>query len=67
MITKFEDSKQDTFLEFRKSKDKTLLVEISDRQTAEGFSCRLKEDDLFCLIGQLLRIQSEIKKEVSNG
>jgi hypothetical protein len=66
MITKFEDSKQDTFLEFRKSKNKTLLVEISDRQTAEGFSCRLNEDDLFSLIGQLLRIQSELKKEVNN-
>ena len=62
MITKFEDLKQNTFLEFRKSKDKTLLVEISDRESAEGFSARLTEQDLFSLIGQLLRIQSEIKK-----
>lgn len=60
MITKFNDYEEHTSLEFSREGN-TLIVKISNFEYEE-FSNRLSEDDLFSLIGQLLRIQSEIKK-----
>jgi len=65
MITKFKTRHDEkTTLEFSKE-DEYLRVIIEDDNIGinEVF---LSEKDLFSLIGQLLRIQSEIRKEVKN-
>ena len=64
MITKFIDFQEHTSIEFQREKD-TLLISI-EQYEGEISNSRLTESDLFSLIGQLLRIQSEIKKEVNN-
>jgi hypothetical protein len=66
MITKFENKLEQTSIEFENSGQGSMLI----TSQADGFRDiyhELSEKDLFSLIGQLLRIQSEIKKEVSNG
>ena len=66
MITKFKTRNDEkTTLEFSKENEYLrVIIEDSDIGINEVF---LNEQDLFSLIGQLLRIQSEIRAEVNNG
>jgi len=67
MITKFRCLYQeDVVLEVERSdyKEITIIVEDQSRKTLN--SIILSEQDLFNLIGQLLRLQSEIKKGGNN-
>jgi len=71
MITKFICKENYNSVEFKKESN-TLLVTInhlvkSDKLEQEFLDVRLSEQNLFDLIGQLLRLQSEIRKEVQNG
>jgi hypothetical protein len=68
MITKFMCN-DDSFksLEFSIKNKTELEVLITDEETNLKEFVTLKEKDLFNLIGQLLRVQSEIRKESSNG
>ena len=66
MITKFI-CKSDVFksIEFEKIGE-GVTITIEDSEVNELQEVDLSEKDLFSLIGQLLRIQSEIRKEVDN-
>jgi hypothetical protein len=65
MITKFISiGEQPTNIEFKKTRNNTLEVEIEHLNphcTQELHVVELSEENLFSLIGQLLRIQAEIK------
>jgi hypothetical protein len=64
MITKFNDCDSGaSSIEFKREND-TVIIEITEDFSLplDVYSVTLSEDDLFMLIGQLLRIQSEIKK-----
>lgn len=65
MVAKFNCKTTHNVIEFQKEED-TLLISLEN----EGLNYEhvvLSKNDLFSLIGQLLRIQSEIKEEVNNG
>tara|TARA_R110000822_G_scaffold35548_1_gene100170 strand:- start:384 stop:575 length:192 start_codon:yes stop_codon:yes gene_type:complete len=62
MITKFEDELKGVSIEISNSEQLTLLIEIYETEGSRIF-IELDERDLFSLIGQLLRIQSELKSE----
>lgn len=67
MITKFRCLHQEgVVLEVERShyKEITVVIENEIRETSN--SIVLSEQDLFNLIGQLLRLQSEIKKGGNN-
>jgi hypothetical protein len=66
MITKFNCKENFNSIEFKREVN-TLIVSISEYETDNYFDVTLSEQDLFSLIGQLLRIQSEIRAEVKNG
>lgn len=66
MITKFECQKNLNNIEFKRELN-NVFVNISCWETGEYKSVRLTESNLFDLIGQLLRMQAEIRKEVQNG
>lgn len=66
MITKFNCKENYNSIEFKRDVD-VLLVEISEYETDLCLDITLTESDLFDLIGQLLRVQSEIRKESANG
>ena len=66
MITKFECYENYNSIEFKRELN-NIFVNISCWETGDFKSVRLSESDLFDLIGQLLRMQSEIRKEVQNG
>ena len=68
MITKF-NCQDENFkaIEFSRTSHNQLEIEMIDEETDERNSIYLTEKNLFDLIGQLLRIQSEIRKEQSNG
>lgn len=66
MITKFNCKENYNSIEFKREVD-VLLVEISEYETDLCLDITLTESDLFDLIGQLLRVQSEIRKESANG
>ncbi len=71
MITKFICKENYNSLEFKKESN-SLLVTIShlvksDTLEIDFLDVRLTEQNLFDLIGQLLRVQSEIRKEAQNG
>ena len=69
MITKFVCQENTNSIEFKKEED-TVLVTVEavlKESPFEYLEARLSEQDLFNLIGQLLRIQAEIKKGVKNG
>ena len=66
MITKFNCKENFNSIEFKREVD-VLLVEISEYETDLCLDITLTESDLFDLIGQLLRVQSEIRKESNNG
>ena len=65
MITKFiSKNDEDSAIEFYNYKGSLF---IDSHYTDEDIRTTvLSEKDLFSLIGQLLRLQSELKKEVSN-
>ena len=67
MITKFRGIDSDHTIEFERSERSNVNVIIEDCSTEEYQLITLSDKDLFNLIGQLLRIQSEIRKEVNNG
>lgn len=62
MVTRFEDELKGVSIEISNSEQQTLLIEIYDTVGSRIF-IELGERDLFSLIGQLLRIQSELKSE----
>ena len=62
MITKFEDELKGVSIEISNSGQLTLFIEIYETEGSRIF-IELDERDLFSLIGQLLRIQSELKSE----
>jgi len=66
MITKFNCKENYNSIEFKREVD-ALIISISEYETDSYFDVTLTEQDLFSLIGQLLRVQSEIRKEVNNG
>mgnify|MGYP003644306133 FL=1 len=67
MITKFECRETKNTVEFQREMD-TILLNIQSYENRDDYqSATLSEQDLFNLIGQLLRMQAEIKKEVSHG
>ena len=73
MITKFVCRENYNSIEFKKEEDTVLVTtthlvrtDLNDPEDTY-LDARLSEQDLFNLIGQLLRIQAEIKKEVSHG
>lgn len=67
MITKFICKETYNSIEFQREEN-TLLISTQESEREENYlSVRLNKEELFSLVGQLLRIQSEIKKEVSNG
>jgi len=71
MITKFKcsstnEGEEIDFIEFEKSGNK-LIVEITAPTINTNLCVFLDKEQIFSLIGQLLRIQSEIREEVSNG
>ena len=61
MITKFENKLEGTSIEFENSGKGSVHI-TSQGEGLENHYHELSEQDLFSLIGQLLRIQSEIKK-----
>jgi len=66
MITKFKTlSDYNAFIEVSNDND-YLRISINDEDHGIN-EVLLSEKDLFNLIGQLLRIQSEIRKESNNG
>ena len=66
MITKFESiGEEPTNIEFKRTSNNSLKVEIEHLNPhclQEIHVVELTEENLFSLIGQLLRMQSEIKK-----
>jgi hypothetical protein len=66
MITKFctINENETNSIEFSKTKDDFIHIEISDNNYPDVNSQQviIDKQDLFSLIGQLLRLQSEIKK-----
>ena len=67
MITKFVCNETKNTVEFQREMD-TILLNIQSYENRDDYqSATLSEQDLFNLIGQLLRMQAEIKKEVSHG
>jgi len=67
MITKFRCLYQeDVVLEVERSDHKEITVIVEDQSRKTLNSIILSEQDLFNLIGQLLRLQSEIKKGGNN-
>ncbi len=66
MITKFICKESLNSIEFKREVN-TLIISISEYETDDYIDVTLSEQDLFSLIGQLLRIQSEIRKEVKDG
>tara|TARA_R110000787_G_C13236699_1_gene427883 strand:+ start:146 stop:337 length:192 start_codon:yes stop_codon:yes gene_type:complete len=62
MITKFENKTEQTSIEFENSGNGSLLIVSKDYEHGDVYH-ELTESDLFSLIGQLLRIQSELKKK----
>lgn len=66
MITKFKCSNvKNNFVEFERD-GKNVFIEITDTDLEVIARTILDENQLFSLIGQLLRMQSEIRKEVYN-
>ena len=66
MITKFETVSEDSsIIEF--AKEHGYLMIYAKHPLKEQINIILEEEDLFNLIGQLLRIQSELRKESTNG
>ena len=66
MITKFISKvDEDSTIEFYKYNG-ALFID-SHYSNLDTITTVISEQDLFSLIGQLLRIQSELKKEVNNG
>ncbi len=65
MITKFKCvENSDIVVEFRKEHD-SLIIEMDDlisEREYSSFTAQLSKENLFSLIGQLLRIQAEIKE-----
>lgn len=66
MITKFECNENLNYIEFKREAN-NVLVNITCEETGDYKAVKLSGSDLFDLIGQLLRMQSEIKKEAQNG
>ena len=66
MITKFECKENLNNIEFKRELKK-VYVNISCWETGDFKSVSLSESDLFDLIGQLLRMQSEVRNEAQNG
>lgn len=70
MITKFKSiGEEATVLEIEKTDSNTVTFEIEHLDpytTQEPHVVEISKDDLFSLLGQLLRIQSEIRKESIN-
>ena len=65
MITKFKTINEGTaILEF--SKERGYVKVLIDDSNKGSNRVYLSEQDLFNLIGQLLRIQSELRKESKN-
>ena len=66
MITKFKSISEDlTTLEIEKTDSDTITFEIehlNPHTTQEIHVVEISKENLFSLLGQLLRIQSEIKK-----
>jgi len=66
MITKFKcKNVQNNFIEFERD-GKNVFIEITDTDLEVEICTILDESQLFSLIGQLLRMQSEMRKEVGN-
>lgn len=67
MITKFRGiGNSDHTIEFERSESSNVDITIEDCSNSDFQLITLSEKDLFSLIGQLLRIQSEIRKEFGN-
>ena len=66
MITKFVCDENHNSIEFKRELN-NVFINIEDWQTGDYKSVNLNEQNLFDLIGQLLRMQAEMKKEVSHG
>ena len=64
MITKFKTLNNDsTSIEFKREEKNILIsIEKNDFGALEYLDVKISEENLFSLIGQLLRLQSEIKK-----
>ena len=62
MITKFNCKTNQNYIEFQREKNNLLIVTRDMFNDLELLSVILNKDELFSLIGQLLRIQSEINK-----
>lgn len=64
MITKFKTLNNDsTSIEFKREEKNILIsIEKNDFEPLEYLDVKISEENLFSLIGQLLRLQSEIKK-----
>jgi len=67
MIIKFNSEHINSVIEVQKSDYKEISVFITNNEDGHEAGVFLNEQSIFLLIGQLLRLQSEIKKEVSNG
>jgi hypothetical protein len=65
MIIKFECQHSDNTLEVEQIAPKELQFRIYEDENE--ITLTLNENRLYSLIGQLLRMQSEMKKEVQNG
>ena len=67
MITKFRCKETKNIVEFQREMD-TVVLSIESYENRDDYqSATLSEQNLFDLIGQLLRMQAEMKKEVSHG
>ena len=67
MITKFRGvGNVDHTIEFERSELSNVDITIENVTDSEYQMITISEKDLFSLIGQLLRIQSEIRMEVKN-
>ena len=67
MITKFKD-RVNLFstIEFSRE-EKNLTITLKEKDFENPIKITLSSQDLFDLIGQLLRIQADIKKGIDNG
>jgi len=67
MITKFNCEQTHNSIEFSREVDNVLITITEFDLQSEYLDVTLTKENLFSLIGQLLRIQAEIKEEVKNG
>jgi len=71
MITKFLSSEEGSLsaVEFLQRGDKVQILSVEDVRSPieKHIDVTITEQDLFSLIGQLLRMQSEIRKGGGNG